>query len=176
MKYFVTIDDRELEVTVEGDRVTVDGKVVRAELTAVPGTPLEQLTIDGKTLHWPMDRASDGVSGRGGRWVVAPLGESWDVEVLDERARHIRQLTGSGRGKSGGDVLKAPMPGLVVRVEVEPGQAVVEGQGIVVLEAMKMENELRASAAATVAAVRVVAGAAVEKGDVLVEYSLAEGA
>ncbi len=174
MKYFVTIDGRELEVTVEGDRVTVDGTVVRAELTSVPGTPLKQLTIDGKTLHWPMDRVPDG--GRGGRWMVAPLGESWDVEVLDERARHIRRLTGSGRGKSGGNVLKAPMPGLVVRVEVEPGQAVVEGQGVVVLEAMKMENELRASAAATVAAVRVAPGAAVEKGDVLVEYSLAEGA
>lgn len=166
MKYFVTIDDRELEVTVEGDRVTVDGTVVRAELTAVPGTPLKQLTIDGKTLHWPMERAPDG------RWVVAPLGESWDVEVLDERARHIRGLTGSGQRKSGENVLKAPMPGLVVRVEVEPGQAVVEGQGIVVLEAMKMENELRASAAATVAAVRVVPGATVEKGEVLVEYSL----
>lgn len=166
MKYFVTIDDRELEVTVEGDRVTVDGTVVRAELTAVPGTPLKQLTIDGKTLHWPMERAPDG------RWVVAPLGESWDVEVLDERARHIRRLTGSGQRKSGENVLKAPMPGLVVRVEVEPGQAVVEGQGIVVLEAMKMENELRAAAAATVAAVRVVPGAAVEKGDVLVEYLL----
>jgi pyruvate carboxylase subunit B len=108
--------------------------------------------------------------------VVAPLGESWDVEVLDERARHIRQLTGSGRGKTSENVLKAPMPGLVVRVEVQPGQAVVEGQGVVVLEAMKMENELRASAAATVAAVRVAPGAAVEKGDVLVEYSLAEGA
>ncbi len=174
MKYFVTIDDRELEVTVEGDRVTVDGTVVRAELTAVPGTPLKRLTIDGKTLHWPMDRVTD--EGSGGRWVVAPLGESWDVEVLDERARHIRQLTGSGRGKTGGNVLKAPMPGLVVRVEVQPGQAVVEGQGVVVLEAMKMENELRASAAATVAAVRVAPGAAVEKGDVLVEYSLAEGA
>lgn len=174
MKYFVTIDGRELEVTVEGDRVTVDGTVVRAELTSVPGTPLKQLTIDGKTLHWPMDRVLEG--GSRGRWMVAPLGESWDVEVLDERARHIRQLTGSGRGKSAENVLKAPMPGLVVRVEVEPGQAVVEGQGVVVLEAMKMENELRASAAATVAAVLVAPGAAVKKGDVLVEYSLAEGA
>jgi pyruvate carboxylase subunit B len=68
------------------------------------------------------------------------------------------------------------MPGLVVRVEVEPGQAVVAGQGIVVLEAMKMENELRASAAATVAAVRVAPGATVEKGEVLVEYLLGPGA
>ena len=170
MKYFVTIDDRELEVTVDGDRVTVDGTAVRAELTPVPGTPLMRLTIDGETLQWPMAQAP------GGRWVVAPLGESWDVEVLDERGRHIRQLTGSGQGKSGESALKAPMPGLVVRVDVEPGQAVVEGQGVLVLEAMKMENELRASAAATVVTVRVTPGAAVEKGDVLVEYSPAAGA
>jgi len=170
MKYYVTVGDRELEVTVDGDRVTVDGTVVRAELTSVPGTPLTQLTIDGTTRRWPVHRTPDG------RWVVAPLGESWEVEVLDERTRHIRQLTGSGQGKSSERVLKAPMPGLVVRVEVESGQAVAEGQGVVVLEAMKMENELRASAAGTVAAVRVTPGATVEKGDVLVEYSPGESA
>lgn len=170
MKYYVTIDDREFEVTVDGDRVSVDGTLVQAELASLEGTPLKQLTIDGKTLQLPMDR------GPGGGWVVAPLGESWDVQVLDERARHIRQLTGPVQGKSGESVLKAPMPGMVVRVEVEPGQAVVEGQAVVVLEAMKMENELRASAAATVVGVRVAAGAAVEKGDVLIEYSPGEGA
>ena len=84
MKYFVTIDDRELEVTVDGDRVTVDGTVVRAELSPVPGTPLKQLTIDGKTLQWPLDKGS------GGRWVVAPLGESWDVEVREGPPGRIR--------------------------------------------------------------------------------------
>jgi pyruvate carboxylase subunit B len=62
------------------------------------------------------------------------------------------------------------MPGLVVRVQVEPGQAVAAGAGVVVLEAMKMENELRAAAAGTVRTVRVRPGEAVEKGQALVEF------
>jgi biotin carboxyl carrier protein len=67
-------------------------------------------------------------------------------------------------------VVKAPMPGLVVRVQVEPGQAVGAGVGVLVLEAMKMENELRAATAGIVRAVRVRPGEAVEKGQVMVEF------
>jgi biotin carboxyl carrier protein len=63
------------------------------------------------------------------------------------------------------------MPGLVVRVQVEPGQQVAAGAPLVVLEAMKMENQLKAPAAGMIAEVRVVAGAAVEKGQVLVTLS-----
>jgi pyruvate carboxylase subunit B len=65
------------------------------------------------------------------------------------------------------------MPGLVVRVQVEAGQNVAAGAGVVVLEAMKMENELRATVAGTVRTVRVRAGEAVEKGQVLVEFEAA---
>ena len=65
------------------------------------------------------------------------------------------------------------MPGLVVRVQVEAGQSVAAGAGVVVLEAMKMENELRAATAGTVRTVRVRAGEAVEKGQVLVEFEAA---
>jgi pyruvate carboxylase subunit B len=65
------------------------------------------------------------------------------------------------------------MPGLVVRVPVEPGQQVAAGAGVVVLEAMKMENELKAQAAATVKTVHVKPGQAVEKGMVLVEFESA---
>jgi biotin carboxyl carrier protein len=62
------------------------------------------------------------------------------------------------------------MPGLVLRVQVEPGQRVAEGGGLVVLEAMKMENELKSPATGVVKAVRVSPGEAVEKGQVLVEF------
>jgi glutaconyl-CoA decarboxylase len=65
-------------------------------------------------------------------------------------------------------VLKAPMPGKVVLVEVQVGQAVRPGDGLIVLEAMKMENEFRAAAAGTVKEIRVEAGQAVNPGDVLV--------
>jgi len=92
------------------------------------------------------------------------------MEVLDERTRHIRSLTSGGNQTRGPAALKAPMPGLVVRVQVEAGATVAVGSGVVVLEAMKMENELRAASAATVRTVRVKPGEAVEKGQVLVEF------
>jgi len=92
------------------------------------------------------------------------------VEVLDERTRHIRSLTANDDRPRAIPVLKAPMPGLVLRVQVRPGQRVSAGAGLVVLEAMKMENELKAPAPAVIKAVRVQPGAAVEKGQVLLEF------
>lgn len=97
-------------------------------------------------------------------------GEQVDVEVVDERTRHIRSLTAGAERPAGGGVVRAPMPGLVVRVFVEPGAAVAAGAGLLVLEAMKMENELRAPVAGVVRAVRVEPGQAVEKGESLVEF------
>ncbi|HEY0673364.1 MAG TPA: acetyl-CoA carboxylase biotin carboxyl carrier protein subunit, partial [Longimicrobiales bacterium] len=69
----------------------------------------------------------------------------------------------------------APMPGLVLRVDVEAGQQVNAGQGVVIIEAMKMENELRADAAGVVARILVQPGTAVEKGTVLVEFATDHG-
>ena len=64
------------------------------------------------------------------------------------------------------------MPGLVIRIDVVAGQQLEAGASVVVLEAMKMQNELRASAPTTVAVVHVSAGQAVEKGQPLVEFVL----
>jgi biotin carboxyl carrier protein len=105
-----------------------------------------------------------------GRWIVTVRGERWETEVIDERTRNIRSLTGAAVRPQGPGVLRAPMPGLVVRVLVEAGQVLAVGSGVLVLEAMKMENELRAHAAARVRAVRVRPGEAVEKGQVLAEF------
>jgi biotin carboxyl carrier protein len=89
------------------------------------------------------------------------------AEVLDERRRLRHKAAGQG-GAQGRQVVRAPMPGRVVRVLVEEGQAVEARQGLVVVEAMKMENELRATHAGTVASVKVAPGAAVEAGAELV--------
>ena len=164
MKYIVTVLEREVEVEVDGERVTVAGRAFPATLGAVPGTPVRQLLIDGRSVAVAIEGTG------GGRWALTRHGERHEVEVLDERARHIRSLTGGSERARGAAVLKAPMPGLVVRVQVETGQSVSGGAGVVVLEAMKMENELRAAAPGVVAAVRVRPGEAVEKGQVLVEF------
>lgn len=164
MRYFVSVAGREITVEVDGQRVVVEGREITAHLTPVPGTPLRHLVMGEDSLSVAMDRREPG------RWSLSVAGLLVEVEVVDERTRHIRSLTGAAAGAKGVPHLKAPMPGLVVRVLVEPGQAVAPGQGLVVLEAMKMENELRCSTAGTVRAVAVATGQAVEKGQVLVEF------
>ncbi len=165
MKYFVTIGGREFEVELDGDRITLDGAPHQADLSRLPGTPLSLLHLAGRSHLVALLREGKG------SWRVDHLGESYQAEVMDERTRHIRQLTGAGIARGGPTSLKAPMPGMVVRYLIEPGQQVAEGQGLAVLEAMKMENELRAPAAGVVASLRVPAGSAVEKGAVLVEFA-----
>jgi len=164
MKYVVLLDGRTIEVEVDGDRVTIDGRAHSATLGVISGTPLRQLLIDGRPLTLSVEAI-----GRG-RWALTPKGERWEMEVLDERTRHIRSLAGGGDQRRAAGVLKAPMPGLVVRVQVQPGEKVAAGDPLVVLEAMKMENELKAGAPGVVKSVRVAPGEAVEKGQVLVEF------
>ena len=163
MKYHVTIAGGTVEVEIDGERVTVGGRVMTATLTRVAGTPVRHLVVDGRSVAVALDAVG------GGRWVLTRQGERWEAEVVDERTRHIRSLTASGESGRRVGSLRAPMPGLVVRVLVEPGQSVAQGAGLVVLEAMKMENELRATAAGVVRAVPAKAGDTVEKGAVLVE-------
>jgi acetyl/propionyl-CoA carboxylase alpha subunit len=164
VRYAVLLDGQVIEVEVDGDRVTIAGQPYTATLGVIPGTPLRQLLLDGRPTTLSVESL-----GRG-RWALAPGGERREVEVLDERALHIRSLTGNGDRSRAVPVLKAPMPGLVLRIQVVPGQSVPAGAGLVVLEAMKMENELKAPAAAVIKAVRVQPGAPVEKGQVLLEF------
>jgi biotin carboxyl carrier protein len=98
---------------------------------------------------------------------------AFTAQVLDQRTRTLRSLSGAAARSHGPRAVHAPMPGLIVRVEVNAGDAVRAGQGIVVIEAMKMENELRAQADGRVARIHVQPGQAVEKGAVLVEFDAA---
>jgi pyruvate carboxylase subunit B len=163
MKYFVSVDGREVVIEVDGDRIRVEGREQTAHLGRVPGTPLRHLLLGDRSVTLALE-------GGQGRWQVAYHGDRRELEVVDERTRHIRSLTGQAGQPRGVGALKAPMPGLVVRVSVVEGQKVAAGSSLVVLEAMKMENELRAPAEAVVRAVKVQPGQAVEKGEVLIEF------
>jgi biotin carboxyl carrier protein len=167
MKYYVTIGDRTRLVVVDGEEILVDGEPMRAELLAIPHTPLRHLLVDRRSTTLAVAPGTPA-----GRWTLVVGGDTVEAEVVDERTRHIRGLVGAGRRSPGGGEVKAPMPGLVTRVLVEVGQAVTAGQGLVILEAMKMENELKAPAAGVVAGIRAVAGGVVERGAVLVELAL----
>jgi biotin carboxyl carrier protein len=156
VKYVVSVAGREIELDVDGERVTSSGHTRTGALSVIPGTPLRQLVIDGDQTEISMESTGPG------KWIVGFRGERWEFEV--------RSLTGAAGPHRGTPPLKAPMPGLVVRVLAEPGQQVQAGAGIVVLEAMKMENELRAVGSSVVKTVRVKAGEAVERGQVLVDF------
>ncbi|HEX9693106.1 MAG TPA: biotin/lipoyl-containing protein [Gemmatimonadales bacterium] len=162
MKYGVTVGDRAFEVEVVGERLMLDGRQLEALIDAIPGTPLRRLVMNGRARTLALVREPGG-------WMVQCGGERWLVRVVDERTRQLEALTSQRAGGSQGSLVRAPMPGLVLRLEVEVGQPVDVGTGLVVLEAMKMENEIRATGPGIVTAVRVVAGQAVEKGVVLVE-------
>jgi biotin carboxyl carrier protein len=163
MKYFVTVAGREVEVELDGEQVRVDGRVVTATLTRVPGAPEIVLAIDGRSHRVAVAGQEAGV------WQLVDRGAVREVGIEDERARHIRSLAGAGKSVASGGVLKAPMPGLVMRIDVTVGDVVVAGAPLVVLEAMKMENELKAAVGGTVIAIRVATGQAVEKGQVLLD-------
>jgi biotin carboxyl carrier protein len=169
VRYFVTIGAQTLEVDVEGSRVRVGGDTLEAHLAAVPGTPLYHLLLAGESwtvAAQPLERA--------GAWMLGVVGERAAVEVVDERTRQLATLAARPPAAGEAGPVVAPMPGLVVRVEVAAGQRVDAGAGLVVIEAMKMENELRAPRAGVVRTVHVTAGEAVDKGAPLVTLASPE--
>lgn len=169
MHYFVSIEGRTIEVVIDGETVTLDGQRVDVSIAQVPGTPVRHVLVDGKS-----QRVVAQANGERGVWDVHMLGRRLSAEVVDERTRAIRALTNQSAGPTGPKPIKAPMPGMIVRVDVAPGDKVKAGQGVVIIEAMKMENELKAEAAGVVAKVLAQPGSPVEKGAVLVEFAAHE--
>lgn len=164
MKYFVRIDGQDHEVLLDGQGVHLDGDDVVAHVAPIEGTPVRMVTI-GDAVHRVVVRPG----ATRGEYTLWLDGYRFDVEALDERTRAIRELSGASAGPTGPAPLKAPMPGLIVRIHVQVGDQVQAGQGLVVMEAMKMENELRATAAGRVKSIVAATGTAVEKGALLIE-------
>jgi len=177
VKYSVRIGDTIHEVEVDGTRVLVDGVALDAHLAAVGGrgggggggTPLYHLLLGGAS--WTV--TAQPLEGPG-RWALGMAGERIEVTVEDERDRAKPPQGRTAGAVAAGGTVRAPMPGLVLRVEVAEGQTVDAGAGLVVVEAMKMENELRAGRAAVVQKIHVAVGQAVEKGAPLVTLASPE--
>lgn len=166
MKYRVTIEDaeREVEVTLAPSGavlVRIDGKDLACDVRPVPGGL--SLRIGGAVhdvLLTPLEGGEVQLAAGAAR-AIARVESDADRRHADKRG---------GPGGAGQSELKAPMPGRIVRVLCKPGDVVAAGQPLVVIEAMKMENELRAGAAATVREVCVSEGASVESRTVLVRF------
>lgn len=159
------------EAQTEGETVPVEVEGGAGHFTVTIGG--EALTVDARETAqgiWSIlldsTSAVAAVTEQDGTYLVDVEGERYAIRV-EEESRYIIRTRGA-HGGARGQVLKAPMPGKVALIEVTVGQAVAPGDGLVVLEAMKMENEFKAQVAGTVKEIRVAVGQAVNPGDVLV--------
>lgn len=166
MRYIVDIGGERLEVDLDGETARIGGVAHAVHLADVEGTPVHLVGI-GERVHRVVARRH----AERGRYTLRMDGWRLDAEALDERTRAIRDLTAKQAAHAGPLPVTAPMPGMIVRVHVQAGDVVAAGQGVIAMEAMKMENELRTVTAGTVKAVLVQPGQAVEKGAVLLELA-----
>ena len=164
MKYIVELNGERREVQLDGPTARIGDREVAVNLEPIEGTPVRLVTI-GDEVHRIVMRRTGGR----GSYTLWVDGHRFEVEALDERTRAIRDITAAVAKPTGPAPVVAPMPGLIVRVNVAVGDVIAAGFGAVVMEAMKMENELRATAGGRVKAIHAEVGAAAEKGAILVE-------
>lgn len=159
--YRAGVGDRTFDISIEDDQLIVDGEP-KPFTFEVLREGYVSLIVDGKSLPVSVEPAGDGTM----RVTIA--GQRTDVTVKDERDLLVDEF-GLGEDEAAGGVVRAPMPGLVLDVLVEEGDEVETDQGLLVLEAMKMENELKAPSGGIVGAIHVESGAAVDKEALLIE-------
>jgi biotin carboxyl carrier protein len=162
-KFVATVNGRAKPVEVNGSdgryRVTVGERTLDVDVRT-PMSGLSSLLVDGAS------HVADVAPVEGGALVDLD-GATYRVDV-EEFARHLIRTRGGAAGGGAGQTIKTPLPGKVTHVAVAVGDAVKRGDTVVVIEAMKMENEFKAAASGTVTEIRVQPGQAVNAGDVLV--------
>ena len=186
MRYLVTVDEREISVemdesggdaapqaNVDGVRTPIDWRVVTAAARAVAGgadTAGHYSLLLGASSYDIYARpitTPDSADDEGAQVYEITVGaRTFTVTLRDERTQALGRLAG-GAHHSGDATIRAPMPGLVSNVLAQEGQEVARGQAIIVLEAMKMENDLTTPRAGVVKRVNVTKGQTVNQGDTL---------
>ncbi len=140
-----------------------DGKSIRVESDWVPGQPLARLLIDGEPLVLKVNRITGG-------YRVRLRGADLKVHVRTPRQAELAALMPEKQPADTSKMLLCPMPGLVVKLNVAEGDEVFEGQALCTVEAMKMENILRAERQATVKKINAAIGGSLAVDDVIMEF------
>ncbi len=172
MKVWVTLDGRSAEVDFATERgqlvMNVEGRRLHADFVRLPDGEVYSLLVDGRSYEVR----------------VSPEGElldvTWQSRTIPVEVKHplekLLQQHASAAGKSRGEIVTAPMPGAVVAIRVKVGDVVQPGQSVLVLEAMKMQNELVSHAGGVVSEIMVAEKAAVSAGQKLMSLKPAEAA
>ncbi len=157
MKYITTIDGKEYAIEVLDEKhVRLGDQVLEIDFTQVSGQPIYSLIIDGQSFEAYVHRDEE-------EWEVLMSGHQYRARVEDEREKRLRLAGGGAAAQTGPYHLKAPMPGLVVAIPVSEGQEVRQGQVLLILESMKMQNELKSPRDGVVQRIRVQPGENVEQ-------------
>lgn len=160
MKYVTVINNEQYEIDIDKEGgILVNGEPRDVDFLNLGGA-LYSVITQNQSLEVVIDDEDHTIA-------VMMNGRLYETQVLDERALLMAQRRG-GLGNSSGEV-HSPMPGLIVQVSVEDGQEVKQGQTIVILESMKMQNELKAPIDGTVSSIHVEAGQTVDKNAFLIE-------
>jgi len=166
LRYFAKVGEREYECAIDESNgrlvVTVDRCAYAVDLRHIPRSRAYTLLLDQKSFEFTLEENDGEIECAGGAGV-------FHVRVEDARTHAARAKTAGAAGPSGPRPVKAIMPGIVREVLVGVGDEVEAGQSLLILEAMKMQNEIRADRAGTVKRVHVSPEDTVEKGARLVE-------
>lgn len=165
-KYVVEINGEIYEVSFSGElgKVTVNDKTLALDMQPKSVPDHFSMLLGGKSVVLAVESTEDA-----SKYRVHAGGYDFDVDVASSREAYLREfLRAAGVGVKQGRVV-APMPGLIIKLEVEIGQTVELGQGILIMEAMKMENEIKAPVKGVLKSIHVNTGEAVEKGKLLFE-------
>jgi len=157
MKYIATIGNHEYLVEIIDDHtVILDGKSYTVDFDSINDQPVYSLLLDGHSYESYVYPSNEGMQ-------VILHGHQYLANVEDERERRLRVAAGGKVSENTIFHLKAPMPGLAVAVPVKDGQEVAAGEVLVILESMKMQNELKSPRAGKVSRLRVNSGDRVEQ-------------
>lgn len=156
MKYVTMVNDKTFEIEILDDgSLTVNGVKRDVDFRAL-GPAMYSILAQNISHELTIEQRDENIE-------VLMKGHLYVNHVLDERALLMAQRSGGLGGDSGEINMKSPMPGLIVTVKVEVGQAVKAGETVIILESMKMQNELKAARDGVIAAVHVAAGQSVEQ-------------
>jgi len=174
MKLVLEIDGTTYPVSVSAAEriytVTFEDETFEVDVSRDPGSDILSLLVDSRSVEaWTVPTRQNSET----LYRVTVLGETFEVEVEDALRAGLKKLE-AGAGGAAGEVIKAPMPGVVVEIAVAEGDLVEPGQPVVIVEAMKMRNEFGSKSGGRVARVNVEPGQSVERNTVLLEIAPAE--
>lgn len=161
--YHVTVAGTTTEVEIDDAGARIDGAPVAVEGPEMASPGRYSFFVDGSAHTVLAERSGSS------HWDLQLCGRRYRAEVVDDRTKSLRDVSPAVSAVAGPPPIRAPMPGLVVRVEVEEGDLVEAGAGLLVVEAMKMENSLTAPVGGRIGPIHVDVGQTVEKGKMLME-------